>query len=150
MLPSGAFLSMAVLMDTILLSFFSMFYFLSTAQEQRSATHSPISSHPSLGSLCATLASSVCSSVPEAVSHSALTGCFPWLEGSAPDGCRAHSLPPGLCSNVTSESLNCPDWCSSVDQACEPEGHQSDSQSRHVPRLRARSLIGGTWGATTH
>lgn len=34
--------------------------------------------------------------------------CFPCLDGSCPGGCRTHSLPPGRCSNVTSESLSWP------------------------------------------
>lgn len=34
--------------------------------------------------------------------------CFPCLDGSCPGGRRTHSLPPGRCSNVTSESLSWP------------------------------------------
>ena len=35
-----------------------------------------------------------------------------------------------------------PDW--------EPKGRQFDSQSGHMPGLRARSPLGGAWEATTH
>ena len=38
-----------------------------------------------------------------------------------------------------------PGWCGSVDWvlACEPKCRQLDSQSRHMPGLRARSPVGG-------
>ena len=47
---------------------------------------------------------------------------------------------------------NCPGWCGSVDwePACEPKGRWFNSQSGHMPGLRARSPVGGTWEATTH
>ena len=43
-------------------------------------------------------------------------------------------------------------WCGSVEwvPACKPKGHWFDSQSGHMPRLWARSLVGGTWEATAH
>ena len=39
-----------------------------------------------------------------------------------------------------------PGWCGSVDwvPACEPKGHQFDSQSGHTPGLQARSPVGDT------
>ena len=39
-----------------------------------------------------------------------------------------------------------PGWCGSVDlvPACEPKGHQFDSQSGCMPGLQARSPVGGT------
>ena len=42
--------------------------------------------------------------------------------------------------------------CGSVDwvPACEPKGHWLDSQSGHMPRLWARSPVGGAQEATTH
>ena len=45
-----------------------------------------------------------------------------------------------------------PGWCGSVDWAwfCEPEGRWFDSQSGHVPGLRAWSPVGSAWRATTH
>ena len=44
-----------------------------------------------------------------------------------------------------------PGWCGSVDQAraCEPKGHQFNSQSGHMPGLWARSPVGDTQEATT-
>ena len=46
----------------------------------------------------------------------------------------------------------CPGGRSSVDWALawEPKGHWFDSQSGHMPGLQARSLVEGTWEATTH
>ena len=46
----------------------------------------------------------------------------------------------------------CPGWCGSVDwtPAWEPKGHQFNSQSGHMPRLQARSPVGGAQEATTH
>ena len=48
--------------------------------------------------------------------------------------------------------LCCPGWCGSVDWvlACEPKGHWFDSQSGHMPGLRARSPAGGVREATIH
>ena len=45
---------------------------------------------------------------------------------------------------------NGPGWCSSVDcmPTCEPNGHQFDSQSEHIPGLWARSPVGGMREAT--
>ena len=45
-----------------------------------------------------------------------------------------------------------PGWCGSVDWvlACEPKGHQFNSQSEHMPGLQARSPVGGMWAATRH
>ena len=45
-----------------------------------------------------------------------------------------------------------PGWCGSVDWvlACEPKGHQFDSQLGHMPGLQARSPMGGAWEATMH
>ena len=45
-----------------------------------------------------------------------------------------------------------PSWCGSVDwaSACEPKGCWFDSQSGHMPVLRARSPVGGAQEATTH
>ena len=45
-----------------------------------------------------------------------------------------------------------PGWCDSVNwvPACEPKSCWFDSQSGHMPRLQAWSLVGGTWEATTH
>ena len=34
--------------------------------------------------------------------------------------------------------------------ACEPKGHQFNSQSGHIPGLQARSPVGGAWEATAH
>ena len=44
-----------------------------------------------------------------------------------------------------------PGWCGSVDWVlgCKPKGHRFHSQSGCMPGLRARSLEGGTWEATT-
>ena len=43
-----------------------------------------------------------------------------------------------------------PGWCGSVDRApaCELKGHWFDSQSGHMPGLRARSPVGGVREAT--
>ena len=43
-------------------------------------------------------------------------------------------------------------WCGSVDWAlaCEPTGHWFNSQSGHMPGLRARSSVGVALEATTH
>ena len=43
-------------------------------------------------------------------------------------------------------------WCGSVDWAlaCEPKSRQFNSQSGHMPGLRARSPGGGVREATTH
>ena len=45
-----------------------------------------------------------------------------------------------------------PGWCSSVDWAptCNPKGCRFDSQSGHMPGLRARSPVGGVQGVTAH
>ena len=45
-----------------------------------------------------------------------------------------------------------PGWCVSVDGvlACEPRGHQFNSQSRHISGLQARSPVGGAQEAATH
>ena len=45
-----------------------------------------------------------------------------------------------------------PGWYTSVDwvPVCEPKGYWFDSQSGHMPGLRARSPVGGTWEVTTH
>ena len=45
-----------------------------------------------------------------------------------------------------------PGWCDSVDwvPAGEPKGCWFNSQSGHMPGLRARSPVGGAWEATTH
>ena len=45
-----------------------------------------------------------------------------------------------------------PSWCGSVDwaPACKLKGHQFDSQSGHMPGLRARSPVGGLQEATMH
>ena len=47
---------------------------------------------------------------------------------------------------------SCPGWCSSVDWvlACKPRGHGFNSQPGHMPRLQARSPVGGTREATIH
>ena len=47
--------------------------------------------------------------------------------------------------------LQCSGWCGSVDWvlACEPKGHQFNSQSGHMPGLQARSSVGGEWEVTT-
>ena len=47
---------------------------------------------------------------------------------------------------------NAPGWCGSVDWAlaCEQKGHQFDSQSGHMPKLWAKSQVGGAQEATTH
>ena len=44
-----------------------------------------------------------------------------------------------------------PGWCDTVDWAlaCEPKGRQFDSQSGHMPGLRARSPVRGVQEATT-
>ena len=51
-----------------------------------------------------------------------------------------------LCRVCNLKSAPCLGWCGSVDWvlACEPKGHWFDSQSGHMPGLRARSLVGGT------
>ena len=51
---------------------------------------------------------------------------------------KYHSLDPGWCGSV--------DWAS----ACEPKGHQFNSQSGHMPGLQVRCPVGGMWEATTH
>ena len=53
---------------------------------------------------------------------------------------------------TASEFKNSPGWYDSVDwvPACEPKGHQFDSQSGHMPGLWARSPVRGSWEATTH
>ena len=47
---------------------------------------------------------------------------------------------------------NCksPGWCGLVGWvlACEPKGHQFDSQSGYMPGLRATFSVGGVWEAT--
>ena len=45
-----------------------------------------------------------------------------------------------------------PGWCGSADwvPACKPKGRRFDSQSGHMPGLRTRSPVGGTWEATAH
>ena len=45
-----------------------------------------------------------------------------------------------------------PGWCGSVDSvpACEPKGHKFDSQTGHMPGLKARSPVGDVQEATTH
>ena len=47
---------------------------------------------------------------------------------------------------------NHPGSCGSVDWvlAYEPKGHRFHSRSGHMPGLRARSMVGGTWEVTTH
>ena len=58
-------------------------------------------------------------------------------------------------TNRNGHSRKCsssPGWCGSVDwaPAYEPKGHWFDSQAGHVPRLQARSPVGGVQEATTH
>ena len=45
-----------------------------------------------------------------------------------------------------------PGWCGSMDSvaACEPKGHQFDSQLGHMPRMWDRSPVGSPQEATTH
>ena len=54
----------------------------------------------------------------------------------------------GPLPNSTYKSQPSLAWCGSVDW--EPKGHRFDSQSGHMPGLRARSPVGGVWEATTH
>ena len=44
----------------------------------------------------------------------------------------------------------CPGWCGSVNRvpACEPEGHQFNSQSGHMPGLQTTSPVGGVQETT--
>ena len=52
--------------------------------------------------------------------------------------------------NIINNFHCCPGWRSSVDRvlACEHRGHWFDSQSGHMPGLRARSPVGGMRKAT--
>ena len=51
-----------------------------------------------------------------------------------------------LWRSVYLNPLPSPGWCRSVDWV--PKGFQLDSQSGHMPQLRARSPGGGVWEAT--
>ena len=60
-----------------------------------------------------------------------------------------HLIPGNLFQLKKNYSLG---WCSSVDWAwaCEPKGHQFDSQSGHMSGLQARSPVGSIQESTTH
>ena len=63
------------------------------------------------------------------------------------------ALPQGKKKNHLKDWIKtCPGWCDSVDcvPACEPKGRWFDSQSGHMPGLRARSPVRATYDATTH
>ena len=68
--------------------------------------------------------------------------------------CFSHTLIflSSLSAFIPLSKNNSPGWCGSVDwvPACEPKGHQFDSQSGHMPGLQARSPVGSTREATTH
>ena len=78
--------------------------------------------------------------------------CSPWagtLLQVTFTGSSKQCLPCACFKRLTDFS---PGWCGSVDwvQACEPKGHWFNSQSGHMPGFWPRSLVGGTWEATTH
>ena len=53
---------------------------------------------------------------------------------------------PGILSQILLKERGLyPGWCGSVDwvPTCEPKGLRFDSQSGHMPGLRARSPVGG-------
>ena len=56
----------------------------------------------------------------------------------------AWCLKSNICTLIL-KYCSCPGWCGSVDwvPACEPKGCQFNSQSGHMPRLQARSPVGG-------
>ena len=81
------------------------------------------------------------------------------LEGSVGLWCSAASFISSLMTSICSSSLSlrknssfCPGWRGFVDwePACEPKGHWFNSQSGHIPGLRARSPVGGAREVTTH
>ena len=62
------------------------------------------------------------------------------------------NFPPCLLRSASkNENSLGPGWCGSVDwvPACEPKGHQFDSQSGHMPGLQARCLVRGMWEVTS-